>query len=260
MKATYKIIIDMETLAPATVWHSYFGPVDWMKASQAETNLSNEQSAFYKTLTDTYSKQFASQSAILQNLTSSFQPLMDISSRIANTFEPILAAGPGQKGYTPEQEAAIRTSASDANAQSFQNAKIAVQNENQSGGSELLPSGAQAQLESNVNTTAAAAEATAQNQITQQNYEIGRQNFMNAAQILGGVSSQATNTLLGASGQINPLGYAGATDTSGTDAFGSANAINQENNAWKGVVGGILGGAVSGFAGGFGSGIAKKFV
>ncbi|MCU1301735.1 MAG: hypothetical protein JWQ87_2019 [Candidatus Sulfotelmatobacter sp.] len=258
MKATYKIIIDMETLAPATVWHSYFGPVDWMKASDAETNLSNQQAEFYKTLSSAYNQQFSKQGAILQSLTDAFKPLLDISSRIANTFSPILAAGPGQKGFTPEEESAIRTSATDTNAQQFTNAKIAVQNANQSGGNELLPSGAQAQLEADVNTKAAVQEAQTQNQITQQNYNLGRQNFLTAAQILGGVSSQATNALLSTSGQINPLGYASGVDSSGQDAFGSASAINQENNAWKGVVGGILGGAVEGFAGGFGTGAGKK--
>jgi len=238
--------------------YDYTGPLALCKASDAQTQLEQSQSDFYKTLSSAYATQFAGQQQILSSLTSAFQPLLSLGGQIAQTFQPILAAGPGQAGFTPTEEAAMRTSASDANANAFQSAQIAAQNSNQSGGSELLPSGAAAQINADVNARAASQEATAQNQITQANYAIGRQNFSQAANILGGLNTQATNTLTDTSKIFDPLGFAKTATQTGTDAFGQATTIQQENSAWEGEVGGALGGIAGSFLGGFGKTLGKN--
>jgi len=247
----YKIIIDSDTLRTLyRVPSSYSGPAWLMKASDAQTQLEQSQSDFYKTLSSAYATQFAGQSAILSSLTTAFQPLLSLGGQIASTFSPILQVGPGQKGFTPEEETAMRTSASDANANAFQSAQIAAQNSNQSGGNELLPSGAAAQINADINARAANQEATAQNQITQANYAVGRQNFTNAASILGGLSTGTTKGLLDITKLQSPVDYAKATTQTGNTAFGQATTIQQENSAWQGELGGALGGIAASFLGG----------
>lgn len=221
------VVINSETLKVIRrVGYNYSGSVDLCKATDQQNQLASEQANFYQTLTQNYQQQFASQTAILQSLQAA--------------YAPILAAGPGQQGYTPTQLAAINTSATENNANQFRNAKIAIQNDTATagGGDKYLPSGAAAQLGASVDIAAATNQANAMNNITQQNYALGLQNFNNAAQVLGGVSSQ-----------YNPLGYAGASTQAGGQAFQEATTIQQENSAWEGELGGIIGGAASSLLG-----------
>jgi hypothetical protein len=222
MRITINPVFDIRTgkLIRHAGQYEHRGPADLCKASSAQNTLATDQANFYQTLTQNYHQQFAGQTAILQSL--------------QNAYAPILAAGPGQQGFTPTQLTAMNTSATENNAQQFQNAKIAIQNNTATagGGDQYLPSGAAAQLGAAVNTASATNEENALNTITQQNYAQGLQNFNNAAQVLGGVSSQ-----------MNPLGYAGASTSAGKEAFGEATTIQQENTAWEGELGGILGGA-----------------
>jgi len=206
------------------------------KASSAEKNLQQEQAAFYKQLTQDYAKQFAGQTAILNALNT--------------VFEPILAAGPGQYGFTPQEDVSLRTTASDINSRQFQNAQLAL-NENlasRGGGNIFTPSGATAQLESGLLTSEAETEAASQNAITQAGYNVGRQNFLTAAGVLSGNA-----------GLMNPTSYAGVANPAGSAAFNSANIIQQQNSAWEGQLGGILGGVAGSILGGpIGGGIAKS--
>lgn len=197
------------------------------KASPAEKDLQKQEAAFYSTLTANYKQQFAGQTAILNSLNAAFQP--------------IIAAGPDQFGFSPQETASLRTSASDVNANNFQNAETAL-NENlasRGGGNIYTPSGATAQLEAGLLTSEAQQEAGSQNAITEAGYATGRQNFMSAAGILGNTA------------QIyNPVSYAGAGNTAESQAFNQANIIQQQNTAWEGQLGGILGGVAGAFLGG----------
>ena len=197
------------------------------KASEQEQNLSNEQAAFYKTLTNNYNTQFAGQSSILNSL--------------KNAFTPILAAGPGQQGFTAPELAAMRTQAADTTAQAYAQARQAVNEKvaEAGGGNAYLPSGAAAQSNAGLASQAAQANAAQQNQITQQNYGQGLKNFQLAASALSGTA-----------GLFDPTAFAGQGNSAGQNAFGSANTINQENNAWKGELGGAIGGVTSNLFGG----------
>jgi hypothetical protein len=203
------------------------GPRVLAKASSAETNLQQQQSEFYTTLTNNYKQQFANQSAILGSLTTAFQP--------------ILAAGINQYGFSPTEDASLRTSASDTIAQTQAGAQTALNNQlaARGGGNSVIPSGAEEQLRAGFLSSAATQQAQASNQITQAGYNQGRQNFLSAQ-----------GALSNAAGLYAPQGYAGEATSAGSSAFSMANTINQQNNAWKAELGGALGGIAGAFVGG----------
>lgn len=207
------------------------------KASSAEKNLATQQAGFYQTLTQDYGKQFANQSNVLASLQSA--------------WNPILQAGPGQYGFTPQEDASLRTSSADSIAQGQLNAQKALNNTlaAEGGGNSFIPNGAQEQLKASLLSSAGQQQAASQNQITQAGYQTGLQNFNNASSALGGVA-----------GQYAPTGYISGANSAGGEAFSSANAVNTQNNAWKsslmGAIGGI-GGAILG--GPIGAGIGESF-
>ena len=229
--------------------YHYFGPVARLKgASAAQENLANQQAQFYQTMSANYATQFAGQNAILSSLKSSFQPILD--------------AGVNQYGFSPTQDTALRTQATDATALQYANASkalgqnIASQsgglshgNPVGSGGETYIPSGAIGEVQGDLAAKAAQQESSQMLGITNEGYNIGRQNYNTAAGILGGVSSQ-----------MNPLGYASSTNQSGNDAFNSATTVQKMNNAaspW-GTIGGILGGVAGSFLGPIGGALGSQ--
>lgn len=216
----------------------YYGPVIYLKGSTAaQNNISSEQQVFYNTMTQNYSTMFAGQTAILKSLT--------------DAFTPILQAGPNQFGYGPQAQAAMRTAASDTNAAVYQNAQAAARSAEaaRGGGNIYLPSGTDAQISAGITQAGAAQEAQAQNQITLSGYEAGRQNWLAAANVLGGAAST-----------YNPAGFAGQTTGAGEAAASEANAIQKANAAaspWA-TVGGILGGVAGSFLGPVGTALGSK--
>lgn len=209
-------------------------------ASGQETDIANSQQDFYKTLSANYNQQFANQNAIL--------------STLSKSLSPIVQAGPNQFGFSKAETNNLNSQALQGTGQQYRNAakSLGEAQAAQGGGNSYLPTGAQAQQQA---TLAAQGANQASNQllnIQQQGYDQGRAQYNAAISQLGGVASQ-----------YNPTGYAGVANTSGTDAFGSANEVNKENEAaspWN-LVGGILGGAASAglnaFTGGIGGSLAK---
>jgi hypothetical protein len=210
--------------------YEYSGPVAlacFGGASSAEKTINNQQQQMMSTLMSNYSQQFAGQQAILGNL--------------QNAYGSILAAGPGQMGYTAPELAALRTQSAQGTAQAYQQAKQATGESLAAigGGNTFLPSGTVAGINANLANSAAQANASNQLGITTAGYQQGLQNFNQAASVLGNVA------------QIqNPLGYAGATTSAGSSAFGGANTINQQNNAAQQALLGLAGGGVAGILGG----------
>lgn len=211
-------------------------------ASDQQTDLAKSQQDFYDTLSKNYNTQFANQSNILNTLNSSLTPIVN--------------AGAGQYGYSNAQDAALRTQASAGTSTAFRNAKQSLGQDQaaQGGGDQFLPSGVKTQQQSQLATAAANQESSQQLGITNQGYEVGRQNFNNAVSAENGVAAQ-----------YNPNGYASSADSAGSTAYNSADENTKLNNAaspW-GIVGGVLGGAlsagVSGFTGGVGTALGKKF-
>jgi hypothetical protein len=235
MRIATKIVIDSETLEVlAREDYSYDGPVELCKgATQAQTQsqqaslqAQQQQNAFNTQLMSIFQQQFGQQQQVFNFL--------------QNTLQPQVAAG-GQ-GYTPAQLAALRTGASDTNAQQFQNAQQALNEvEAQHGGNDL-PSGVNANLNASLAVQEAQTEAASQNQITQNNANLQQQNYWNALNALNGVGTE-----------FNPIGYSGAA-TSGTGASSSAaNAVSGAQNAITNAnQSGFFGSLENGFGGALG--------
>lgn len=191
-------------------------------ASAAQNQLAGEQAAFYQELSQNYSTVFPEQQQILSALTSE--------------FSPILAAGPSQQGFSPQQLTSLQTEASDTTAQAAQQADVALGAKEAAQGGGAIPSGANLQLEAGLLSSAAQENAGLQNQITQEDYATGRENFLTAASALSGTASLE-----------NPNSFASAATQSGEAANTSLANIASENDSWYnallGSVGGIFGAA-----------------
>jgi hypothetical protein len=203
-------------------------------ASQQQNQISDEEKQFYETLTQQYSTVFAQNQAITGALTQAFQP--------------ILAAGPSQTGFSPSETNALQTQNTENVATDYAQAQKATADvlAARGGGNTFLPSSVDANLIARNANLAAQTRAQGQNQITQANYAQGNANFNQAAGVLGSTA-----------GLLNPNAYASSTTNAGNSAANEANTITQQNNSlWNSVIGslgGIAGQAAGGWAkGGFG--------
>lgn len=198
-------------------------------ASAAQNSLSAESGNFYRELHGAYGEQFGKFSSILSNL--------------HDAWTPILNGGINQQGFSADERAARNSSAINSTATNYSHASQAVNEQlaARGGGNVALPTGSVDAINAGIATNAAQDLSNKQNQIVQEDYATGRQNFLNAAGALSGVA-----------GQENPLGFAGAAGNQGDQAFKQATQINQENNSWKNdLIGGITGIAGSWATGGF---------
>jgi hypothetical protein len=204
-------------------WAGLKGP------TAAQNQIASSQQSFFSQLTSSFNQMFAGQTGILQSLQQAFQP--------------ILAAGPNQFGFSPQEMATLKAGAVNQTAQTFAANQQALNNAlaARGGGNAFLPSGAQAQLQQQGYTAASQEESGLLNQITQAGYAQGRQNFLTAANVLGSTAAM-----------YNPTGYAGQATQAGEQAFGTATQIAKEQAAaspW-GAIGGALGGIAGTLLGG----------
>jgi hypothetical protein len=226
--------------------YDYDGPVDLACGggpSQSQQDIATQQQKFYSTMTSNYGQVFAGQQAILGSLQSAWKPILD--------------AGPGQYGFTPAEDAAMRTQATTGVAQNYKFASQATGNAaaTMGGGNSFLPSGANSQIQSQIASAAAGQQSAEQLGITEAGYGVGRQQFDKASAALGGVASM-----------MDPTRYAGAASNAGADAYSSAK-INQDMvnaaspwNAVSGILGGALGAGLGAFTGGIGGGLASSLM
>lgn len=207
----------------------YSGEWAFCKGDTTAQQEEEAQAQFTQQLMQIFQQQYANQSATLAYL--------------QGKMEPIINAG--GVGYTPEQLTALRTSASDTNAQQFQNAQAALQNSitANSGGSKLVGvSGAASEEMAALTAAGAEQEANSQNQITQANANLQQQNYWNAINVLNGVAAQ-----------YNPLGYSNSITGGSNAVAGLSQAVTaSQQNQLLGVLGGVVGGMATGWAtGGF---------
>jgi hypothetical protein len=189
-------------------------------SNQQQTDITDEQQQFYQQLTQQYSTIFGQNQAITGALTSAFQP--------------ILAAGPSQTGFSPSEETALQTQNTENVATNYAQAQKATAQilAGQGGGNTLLPSSVSSNLLAQNANAAAAARAQGQNTITQANYAQGYQNWNTAANVLGSTA-----------GLINPTAYSGQATGAGSAASTSAtNLAAASNSPWNAAFG-ALGGA-----------------
>ncbi len=213
-------------------------PVALLKgASGQQTSLANSQQAFYDTMTKDYSQQFANQTAVLNAVNASVQP--------------VIAAGPNQYGFSPAETNVLNSQAIQGTAQQYNQAQKALQQRQaaEGGGTQFLPSGVNEQQKAELAATGANQTSSELLGIQQAGYTQGANQYQSAVQ-------QAE----GAAGIYNPTGYSGAATGAGNAAANEANTVAQENNAaspWP-MIGGILGGVAGSIAGPIGAQVGSK--
>ena len=199
--------------------------------SSAQTNLQNEESQFYQQQIDSYKAAYSKYS--------------DLSDAIEKQFAPVLQAGPGQYGYTPTEDAALRTQATEGTASYYSAAQrtLAEQRAAMGGGTSNVnvTSGAADAERARLAAIAAGTESQQNLGITTSGYDLGRQMWSNA---MSGTMQLA--------GMWNPNQFASSTVSAGQLASSQANTIaQQQQNAWGsvlGALGGIAGQAAGGWA------------
>jgi hypothetical protein len=183
-------------------------------ASSDQKQILQQQQANFKQMSDQSAQVFGAGSKIFGDLTSS--------------FEPVLAAGPDQQGYSAPELAALKSAAISNTGTAYRNAAAATGERiaASGGGNAVLPSGQSAAIQGNIAEAGAQSTAGELTNIDIQNAELGRQNWMNAAGVLGG----ATNV-------FNPATGAGSAATgSGSAAMTSANDVYNANRQAVGDV------------------------
>lgn len=211
---------------------NYAGSVAYCKgASPAETAAANAQTQLTQQMSQNYAALFSGQQNILKSLTSAFTPTLN--------------AGANQYGFNQAEDTALRTAAGEKTAQTFAQSERALQNNlaARGGGNTLLPSGAEGQLEAENYNQAAAQESNQNLGITEAGYNVGRQNY-----------TQAAGALTSAAGLENPTAAGGVLSQTAQNAFGAQTKVSEDNNAgsFGAIAGGLLGGAADAFLGGVG--------
>jgi hypothetical protein len=190
--------------------------------------LQTEEADFYKTQIDAYKTAYSKYS--------------DLSDAIEKQFAPILAKGPDQFGYSPTEETALRTQATEGTASSYAAASrvLAERRAAMGGGTSNvnLTSGAAESERARLASFAADTESQQNLGITTSGYDLGRQMWGNAVQ----------GTMQLASGW-NPNAFSASATGAGQQASSQANTIaQQQQSAWGsvlGALGGVAGQAVS---------------
>lgn len=197
-------------------------------ASSQQTDIEASQAAFYKQLTSEYGTIFGESQGILSALTKSFQPILD--------------AGINQEGFSTAELNNLNAQAVTGTGQNYAKAADALTKEQGTagGGTSFIPTGAKLEQQKELATSAAQNESGIESNILASDYATGRQNYLDAAGVLGGVASQ-----------YNPAGFANSATGAGSAASTTANEITQANNSWMNLVGGALGAAGTAAAGYF---------
>lgn len=162
-------------------------------------------------------------------------------------LQPILSAGPGQFGYTPDETTALRTQATQGTSEAYAGAQRALQQRiaTLGGGTSNvnMTGGPMAQVSGELASTAAQQSAAANLGITTSGYDLGRQMWQNAISTYGNMANQ-----------WNPNAFAGSTISAGSSAANEANTIAAQKNQIWGSVLGALGGIGGSLAGGWATG------
>jgi hypothetical protein len=215
----------------------YLGPVAKLCGPSADqTSIMNTQMQL------TQQAQQQSQ-AIFGSASTVFGDLM-------KSFAPIVAAGPNQQGYSAQENDNLMSQAVTQGGVAYRNAKTAVGNAEAAvgGGNTPLPSGAQIGTQANIAASAAENTANTESEITTNNYAQGEKNY---EQAVGGME-EAPGVFGAATGAVGT-----ASNVAGS-AANTANTINQQDTAWQtaaiGALGSVAGAAAKGgFSGGSGS-------
>lgn len=187
--------------------------------SHEQRMLEAKQSSLADLMMQSFRQRFAQQSDLLTKLQQS-------------VYQPIISAGPGQQGMTPQERAAYQTQILNTTGANYESAKRALQTtlSARGGGNVALPSGAEAQLQAVLASQAAGQTSAEELALTQQDYALGRERYDRA------VAGQ--QALLGA---FDPTAYASRAESGFGTAFGEATKIKEmENQAQAAITGGAF--------------------
>lgn len=207
-------------------------------ATDQQKSIEASQAKFYDTLTAQYQQVFGEHQQIIGEL--------------RKAFEPILAKGPNQRGFSDAERTDLHTQSNEGVARNFQHAKTEL-NENLAarGGDDFIPSGSDNQMRGDLSGFAAAQQSGEDLQIDEADWAAGHENWKFATGVLGGVASE-----------LNPTGLANAATGAGSAAAETANQIAMaDNSVWSSVIGGlsgIAGAAVGGYTTGLGKAAGGK--
>jgi hypothetical protein len=172
-----------------------------------------------------------------------------VFNNIMNSMQTIVSGGPSQAGFSQAELNARQASAEQAGATEARNLKGAAASGAAAigGGNTVTPAGSTQATVMSAEQKAAADTAAAQNEIQQENYATGRQNFFQAA----GAEEQAPN-VFNASNAANK----NATDSL-QNAETSQQNIDTQDNWWKTDIMKLGMGAAGAFTGGFAGQVGK---
>lgn len=219
MRITTKITLDMNTGAVLEhEFYEYQGTVALCKGDEVAEQSEQQQSAFDTQLMSMMQSQYGQQQQVYQYMKGILQPEIN-----------------NPTGYSADQLTSMRTGATDANSDAFQNAQVALNNEeNQKNGGSDLPSGTNSQLDAALLEQEAQTQAGSQESITSANANLEQQNYWAAMDALNGQEAQ-----------LNPLGYANAA-TSGSGAVANlSQAVTSSSGPTLGSIIGSVGGGVA---------------
>jgi len=204
--------------------------------SKQEEGLANQADSFSNVLRANYGTAFGEQQDTLKNLNSE---IMKIETGQTGT------------GFSAQELAAKNTAAINSAGAASRNAQQAIGNFTAGeggGGSSGIVSGVQEQLRAGAASSAANELASAQNSITQQNYQQGR---VNAAQTVGGLENLAQEY-----GGTAASAQGGAIQENQA-AFGDAAKIQEQKSQMLSQIGGLVKSGVGIASGGLSSLISQ---
>jgi hypothetical protein len=199
--------------------------------STQEKQIESSTQNLGQSLQSNYAQRFGQQSKLLQSLNDS--------------LSPIVAAGPSQTGFSPEELAARNTTAINNAGAANIHARQAAGNAfaGQGGGSASdIVSGIHKSIEGDIASASANELANTQNAITGEDYAVGRSNY-----------DKAVAGAHALSGEYDPKSFAEGADSSFGSAFKEANTIQQERGSQISSIIGTVGSLASSFAGGIGN-------
>lgn len=204
------------------------GPSAEAKANEAA------QTAFYKSMT--------------QEQAATFGESQDLFNQIKGITAPILAKGPNQYGFTPEEDALLRGQIEAGGATATANAVNATQlAARQARGGAPAPTGADAEIEAIARTVGGQGTAKSLAEEKLSGYQAGHQLY-----------SEALNALTGQQQLLSPTSYAGAATGAGESATKAINLADSERSTLlQSLLGGLTQGVMSGVTGGLGTAVSK---
>jgi hypothetical protein len=235
MRITVNPVLDMETLT----WvandgvYDYTGPILLFggKSAEAKANEAAQQ-AFYAATTAQQATTFSEQ--------------QDLYNSVKAVTAPIIAAGPNQYGYSPAEDALLRSTIEDTASQATANAITGTQlrEKQATGGTDVLGTGGSAQLEATANILGEQSKAKQIAQEKLSGYAAGNLNYENALNALSGVTG-------------SPTAYTSAASGVGQAATGAIQLADSERSTLlSSLLGGAIKGVTEGATGGLGTAVS----